>query len=71
MCTTVAHGKRVGTYMCWTAPGVPEARVRRLGSDDLNWFVTELWTARGFEPTRNGASVVARRAGKTQRDRTR
>lgn len=52
--------------MGWTDPAVLEARVRHLDSEGLAAFVTDLWTARGFETTREGACVIARRGGKTQ-----
>lgn len=49
--------------MGWVDPDVLEARIRRLDSDGLAAFVDDLWTARGFETTRNEAHVVARRDG--------
>ena len=52
--------------MDWADPDVLEARVRRLDGDDLAAFVTDLWAARGFETTREGASVTARRDGETR-----
>jgi hypothetical protein len=52
--------------MCWTDPGVLEAHVRRLDSEGLAAFVTDLWTAREFETNREGAYVIARRGGKKQ-----
>ncbi|WP_311173568.1 hypothetical protein [Halobellus ordinarius] len=52
--------------MGWTDPGVLEAHVRCLDSEGLADFVTDLWTARGFETNREGAYVIARRGGKKQ-----
>lgn len=52
--------------MGWADPGVLQARVRRLDSDDLATFVADLWGARGFETTRDGAYVTARSGGTTQ-----
>jgi hypothetical protein len=49
--------------MAWAEPEVLEAWVRGLGSEELVAFVTDLWTARGFETDRNGAFVNARRGG--------
>ena len=51
--------------MGWTDPDVFEARVRSLDTESLAAFVTDLWTARGFETDRDGAYVTARRGGKT------
>jgi hypothetical protein len=51
--------------MGWADPDVLEARVRRLDSESLAAFVADLWTARGFETKRDGATVTARRAGET------
>ena len=52
--------------MGWADPDVLEARVRGLDSEGLVAFVAGLWTARGFETDRDGASVVARRGGETR-----
>lgn len=52
--------------MGWADPGALEARVRRLDSEGLAAFVTDLWTARGFQTTRDEAYVTARRDGRTQ-----
>ncbi len=52
--------------MAWADPAVLEARVRRLDGDGLAAFVADLWAARGFETTRDGASVTARRGGETR-----
>jgi hypothetical protein len=51
--------------MGWAEPDALEARVRGLGSESLAAFVTDLWTARGFETERDGAVVTARRDGTT------
>lgn len=51
--------------MGWADPDVLEARVRGLESESLAAFVTDLWTARGFETDRDGAFVTARRGGET------
>jgi hypothetical protein len=52
--------------MGWATPGVLEAHVRRLDSDGLAAFVTDLWRARGFETDREGSYVIARRGGTEQ-----
>lgn len=52
--------------MAWADPDVVESRVRRLDGDNLAAFVTDLWAARGFETTREGASVTARCDGETR-----
>lgn len=51
--------------MAWADPDILEARVRGLDSESLAAFVTDLWTARGFETERDGAVVTARRGEET------
>jgi hypothetical protein len=52
--------------MSWADPDILEARIRGLDSEGLAGFVSDLWTARGFETERDGAVVTARRDGETR-----
>lgn len=52
--------------MGWTDLDILEARVRGLDNESLAAFVTDLWTARGFETDREGAYVIARRGEEEQ-----
>ncbi|MFB6251970.1 MAG: hypothetical protein ABEI27_09865 [Halobellus sp.] len=49
--------------MGWTDTDVLDTRVRRLNGEGIAAFVTDLWTARGFETDREGPFVVAHREG--------
>lgn len=52
--------------MGWTEPEALDAHVRRLDNEGLASFVTDLWTARGFETDRDGRRVIARRGDETR-----